>query len=81
MEVLSDHNWVLTVGTFLPLVGVLIMLFIPKADEALSKAVAIGTAALIVWWCHSNTAHDSCRPQRACRQPGAREALPRRGRA
>ncbi len=44
MEVLSDHNWVLTVGTFLPLVGVLIMLFIPKADEALSKAVAIGTA-------------------------------------
>ena len=42
---LSDHNWVLTVGTFLPLVGVLIMLFIPKADEALSKAVAIGTAA------------------------------------
>ena len=45
MEVLSDHNWVLTVGTFLPLVGVLIMLFIPKADEALSKAVAIGTAA------------------------------------
>ena len=45
MEVLSDNNWVLTVGTFLPLVGVLIMLFIPKADEALSKAVAIGTAA------------------------------------
>ena len=42
---LSDHNWVLTVGTFLPLVGVLIMLFIPKADEALSKAVAIGTTA------------------------------------
>jgi NADH-quinone oxidoreductase subunit M len=42
---LSDHNWVLTVGTFLPLVGVLIMLFIPKADEALSKAVAIVTAA------------------------------------
>ena len=45
MEVLSDHNWVLTVGTFLPLVGVLIMLFIPKNEEALSKAVAIATAA------------------------------------
>lgn len=45
MEVLSDNNWVLTVGTFLPLVGVLIMLFIPKADEALTKAVAIITAA------------------------------------
>lgn len=41
---LSDHNWVLTVGTFLPLVGVLVMLFIPKAEEALIKAVAIGTA-------------------------------------
>ena len=44
MEVLSDHNWVLSVGTFLPLVGVLIMLFIPKGDEALSKAVGLGTA-------------------------------------
>jgi NADH-quinone oxidoreductase subunit M len=45
MEVLSDNNWVLTVGTFLPLVGVLIMLFIPKADETLAKAVGIITAA------------------------------------
>jgi len=45
MEVLVDHNWVLTVGTFLPLVGVLIMLFIPKTDEVLSKSVAIATAA------------------------------------
>ncbi len=45
MEVLSDHNWVLTVGTFLPLVGVLIMLFIPKSDEVLAKSVAIATAA------------------------------------
>ena len=45
MEVLNDHNWVLTVGTFLPLVGVLIMLFIPKTDEVLAKAVGIVTAA------------------------------------
>ena len=45
MEVLSDHNWVLTVGTFLPLVGVLIMLFIPKKEEVLAKSVAIATAA------------------------------------
>ncbi|MFM8827580.1 MAG: NuoM family protein [Actinomycetota bacterium] len=44
MEVLSDHNWVLSVGTFLPLVGVLIMLFVPKGEEALSKAVGLGTA-------------------------------------
>ncbi|MSZ81284.1 MAG: NADH-quinone oxidoreductase subunit M, partial [Actinobacteria bacterium] len=44
MEVISNHNWALTVGTFLPLVGVLIMLFIPKAEEALIKSVAIATA-------------------------------------
>jgi NADH-quinone oxidoreductase subunit M len=44
MEVISNHNWALTVGTFLPLVGALIMLFIPKAEEALIKSVAIATA-------------------------------------
>ena len=44
MQVLSDHNWVLSVGTFLPLVGVLIMLFIPKAEEELHKTVALATA-------------------------------------
>jgi NADH-quinone oxidoreductase subunit M len=43
MEVISNHNWALTVGTFLPLVGALIMLFIPKAEEALIKSVAIAT--------------------------------------
>ena len=43
---LTEHSWVLTVGTFLPLVGALIMLFIPKKEEALSKAVAIATAAV-----------------------------------
>ena len=46
MEVLSDHNWVLSVGTFLPLVGVLIMLLVPKGEEALSKAVGLGTAVV-----------------------------------
>jgi NADH-quinone oxidoreductase subunit M len=45
MEVLRDQNWLLTVGTFLPLVGVLVMLFIPKADEELHKLVALVTAA------------------------------------
>jgi NADH-quinone oxidoreductase subunit M len=44
MEVISNHNWALTVGTFLPLVGALIMLFIPKGEEALIKSVAIATA-------------------------------------
>ena len=53
MELLRDNNWVLTVGTFLPMVGVLIMLFIPKADEVAQKAVALTTAvatlAVGVW--------------------------------
>ena len=44
MDVLRDQNWVLSVGTFLPLAGVLIMLFIPKADEELHKLVALVTA-------------------------------------
>ena len=44
MDVLRDQNWVLSVGTFLPLVGVLVMLFIPKAEEELHKLVALITA-------------------------------------
>ena len=44
MDILRDHNWVLSVGTFLPLAGVLVMLFIPKAEEQLQKAVALITA-------------------------------------
>jgi NADH-quinone oxidoreductase subunit M len=34
-------NWVLIVGTFLPLVGVAIMMFVPAAEEALHKQIAI----------------------------------------
>src|SRR3954463_5410127 len=45
MNTLSDNNWILSVGTFLPLVGVLIMLFIPRREEALVKQVGILTAA------------------------------------
>ena len=44
MDQLRDANWVLSVGTFLPLAGVLVMLFIPKAEEQLNKAVALVTA-------------------------------------
>ncbi|MGA1363194.1 MAG: complex I subunit 4 family protein [Ilumatobacteraceae bacterium] len=44
MQVLSDQNWVLTVGTFLPLVGVLVMLFVPKAEEQLQKTIGLVTA-------------------------------------
>ena len=45
MNTLSDNNWILSVGTFLPLVGVLVMLFIPRRDETLVKQVGIITAA------------------------------------
>ncbi len=45
METLTDQNWLLTVGTFLPLVGVLVMLFWPKEDEAGVKSIGIVTAA------------------------------------
>ena len=44
MDVLRESNWVLSVGTFLPLVGVIVMLFIPKADEQLHKLVSLVTA-------------------------------------
>ena len=37
-------NWVLIVGTFLPLVGVAIMMFVPAAEEALHKQIAIVTS-------------------------------------
>jgi NADH-quinone oxidoreductase subunit M len=46
MEFISDQNWVLSVGTFLPLAGVLLMLFIPRRNELLIKQVALGTALL-----------------------------------
>jgi NADH-quinone oxidoreductase subunit M len=42
---LTDQNWVLSVGVFLPLAGVLVMMFIPKSDEYSIKLVAILTAA------------------------------------
>ncbi len=44
METLSDHNWVLSAAVFLPLVGVVAMLLIPRSEELLHKLVALGTA-------------------------------------
>ncbi len=37
-------NWILIVGTFLPLVGVALMMFVPAAEEALHKQIAIVTS-------------------------------------
>ncbi len=42
---LSDQNWLLSVGTFLPLVGVVLMVFVPKHDEVTAKGIAVITAA------------------------------------
>jgi NADH-quinone oxidoreductase subunit M len=46
-------NWILIVGTFLPLLGVAIMMFVPAAEEALHKQIAIvtsgATLAVGVW--------------------------------
>ena len=44
MEVLQNEQWLLSLGTFLPLAGVLVMLFIPKREESLVKGTAIVTA-------------------------------------
>ena len=44
MDVITDQNWLLSVGTFLPLAGVLVMLFIPRGEELLHKQVALVTA-------------------------------------
>jgi NADH-quinone oxidoreductase subunit M len=53
MEMLRDHNWMLSVGTFLPLLGVLLLLVVPKANEQLIKKVvlftSIATVAVGVW--------------------------------
>ena len=44
MDVLRTNNALLTIGTFLPLVGVLVMMFIPKGKELLHKQIALLTA-------------------------------------
>ena len=45
MEVLQNEQWLLSLGTFLPLAGVLVMLFIPKREESMIKGTAVATAA------------------------------------
>ncbi|MBM3742177.1 MAG: NuoM family protein [Actinomycetota bacterium] len=50
MNMLQDNNWLLSVGTFLPLVGVVVLLLMPKAQDSAIKNVALLTsiATLIV---------------------------------
>ena len=42
---IHNQQWLLSLGTFLPLAGVLVMIFIPKREEATTKGVGIFTAA------------------------------------
>ena len=43
MDVISTNSWLVTVGTFLPLAGVLVMMFIPRGQELLHKQIALVT--------------------------------------
>ena len=45
MDVLRNQQWLLPVGTFLPLAGVLVMMFVPKGEELWHKVIALVTAA------------------------------------
>ncbi|MEK7292454.1 MAG: NADH-quinone oxidoreductase subunit M, partial [Actinomycetota bacterium] len=48
MEMLRDENWVLSVGTFLPMLGVIALLVVPKTDAKLIKLVALITSIATV---------------------------------
>lgn len=48
MEMLRDESWVLSVGTFLPMLGVIVLLIVPKTDEKLIKLVALATSIATV---------------------------------
>ena len=41
MNVLTADNWLLSLGVFLPMAGVVLMLFVPKANERLVKQLGI----------------------------------------
>src|SRR4051812_14941067 len=41
MTPISDNNWALSIAVFLPLIGVGMMLLIPRAHEDLHKLVAL----------------------------------------
>lgn len=44
MNTLQDSNWLLSVGTFLPMVGVVLMMLMPKAQDQMVKMVALFTS-------------------------------------
>ena len=46
MDHLTDQNWLLTAGVFIPLAGAVVMMFIPRVEEQLHKIVALVTAVV-----------------------------------
>lgn len=46
MQTITNDTWLLTVGTFLPLVGVLLMMFVPASEEKTHKQIGILTSAV-----------------------------------
>ena len=48
MQMIRDNNWVLSVGTFLPMLGVIALLVTPKANEVAIKMVALLTSVATV---------------------------------
>ena len=44
MNMLQENNWLLSLGTFLPMVGVVLMMLMPKAQDQSVKLVALVTS-------------------------------------
>lgn len=44
MNMLQMNNWLLSVGTFLPMLGVVVLMLMPKAQDQAVKAVALVTS-------------------------------------
>ena len=48
MDMLTNDNWLLSVGTFLPLLGAAILVVVPRSQEAAIKFVALATSIATV---------------------------------
>ncbi len=44
MNMLQENNWLLSVGTFLPMLGVVVLMLMPKAQDQAVKNVALITS-------------------------------------
>src|SRR5215213_2695895 len=44
METITNDNWALSAAVFVPLIGVAVMMFIPRREEQLHKIIALLTS-------------------------------------